>query len=94
MAIVKPFMAAKRFTSTAGSGTGTGATFNIAATSFNDDTGVAATAFPTSPVYYNLYVNGMIQAGNTSTVTTTAITIPNGDKLDPSTPVIVEFVVN
>jgi ribose 5-phosphate isomerase len=94
MAIVKPFMAARRFTSTAGAGTGSGATFNILATAFTDDTGAAATAFPTSPSFYNLYINALIQTADTSTVTTTAITIPNGDTLDPATPIVVEFVVN
>jgi ribose 5-phosphate isomerase len=93
MAIIKPFIAARRFSSTIGAGTGTGATFNILATAFTDDTGAAATAFPTSPAYYNLYINGIVQEGNTSTVTTTAITIPDGDTLDPATPVTVEFVI-
>ncbi|WP_152394236.1 DUF4183 domain-containing protein [Paenibacillus guangzhouensis] len=94
MAIIKPFMASRRFTSTIASGTGTGPTFAIAATAFTDDTGVAATAFPASPSYYNLYINGVLQQGNTSTATTTTLTIPGGDVLDPATPVLVEFVVN
>jgi hypothetical protein len=93
MAIVKPFMAARRFTATAGDGTGTGAAYNILATAFTDDTGAAATAFPTSPAFYNLYI-ALIQTADTSTATTTAITIPNGDTLDPATPIVVEFVVN
>lgn len=94
MAIVKPFMASRRFTTTAAAGTGTGATYNILATAFTTDTGAPATAFPTSPAYYNLYINAQIQTGDTSTATTTAITIPNGDTLDPATPIVVEFVVN
>jgi ribose 5-phosphate isomerase len=93
MAITKPFIAARRFTSTIGAGTGTGATFAIAATAFTTDTGVAATAFPASPAYYNLYINAMLQTADTSTATTTTITIPGGDVLDPATPIIVEFVV-
>jgi hypothetical protein len=91
-AIIKPFIAARRFNSTAGAGTGVGAAYNILATAFSNDTGAAATAFPV-PTYYNLYINSMIQEGSTSTITTTAITIPDGDTLDPATPIIVEIVV-
>ncbi|MGG4143322.1 DUF4183 domain-containing protein [Paenibacillus algorifonticola] len=94
MAITKPFMAARRFTATIGDGTGTGATYNILATATTNDAGAAATAFPSAPAYYNLYINALIQTADTSTVTTTAITIPGGDALDPATPVVIEFVVN
>ncbi|ERI06845.1 DUF4183 domain-containing protein [Aneurinibacillus aneurinilyticus] len=93
MAIIKPFIAGRRFVSTVGAGTGTGATFSIAATAFTNDTGAAATAFPASFAYYDLYINAMVQTADTSSVTTTAITIPNGDTLDPATPIIVEFIV-
>lgn len=93
MPITKPFVAGRRFTSTTGAGTGTGATFAIAATTFTNDAGVAATAFPASFAYYNLYINAVLQTGDTSTVTTTAITIPGGDALDPATPLIVEFII-
>nr|WP_217368713.1 DUF4183 domain-containing protein [Brevibacillus sp. HB1.4B] len=75
-------------------GTGTGAAFAIAATAFTTDTGVAATAFPSTFAFYNLYVNGVLQAGNTSTITTTAITIPDGNAENGGTPIVVEFVVN
>ncbi|PEY49138.1 hypothetical protein CN356_31185, partial [Bacillus cereus] len=44
MAIIPPFMASRRFTSTLGAGTGTGAAFAIAATACLNDAGVAATA--------------------------------------------------
>ncbi|MED1788351.1 DUF4183 domain-containing protein [Brevibacillus laterosporus] len=91
MAITKPFVAGRRFTSTIGAGTG--ATFAIAATAFTDDNNAAATAFPASFAYYNLYINGLLQTADTSTVTTTTITIPGGDVLDPGTLGIVEFVV-
>jgi ribose 5-phosphate isomerase len=94
MPIVKPFMNSLRFSTTAGAGTGTGAAYNILATAFTTDTGAAATAFPASPAYYNLYINGQIQTGDTSAATTTAITIPDGDTLSPLTPIVVEFVVN
>jgi ribose 5-phosphate isomerase len=91
--IIKPFVAGRRFASTAGAGTGTGATFAIAATAFTDDAGATATAFPASFAYYNLYINAVLQTSDTSTVTTTTLTIPGGDVLDPATPIIVEFVV-
>lgn len=93
MAIIKPFVAGRRFTSTIGAGTGTGATFSIAATAFTNDTGAAATAFPASFAYYDLYLNGQLQMGDTSTTTTVAITIPGGDVLDSAVPVTIEFVV-
>ncbi|GAA4837583.1 DUF4183 domain-containing protein [Paenibacillus vulneris] len=93
MPITTPYINSRRFNSTAGLGTGTGATFAIAATAFTTDAGVAATAFPGLYSYYNLYINGMIQTADTSTVTTTAITIPGGDVLDPGNPITVEFVV-
>ncbi|MFX3636253.1 MAG: DUF4183 domain-containing protein [Candidatus Pristimantibacillus sp.] len=94
MPISKPFMAARRFSTTVSDGTGVGVAFNILATATTNDIGVAATAFPTAPAYYNLYINGQIQTADTSTVTTTAITIPDGDALDPATPIIIEFIVN
>ncbi|WP_429842352.1 DUF4183 domain-containing protein [Brevibacillus sp. FIR094] len=94
MPIIKPYLASLRFTSTMGAGTGTGAAFAIAATSFTTDAGAAATAFPGTFAFYNLYVNGVLQAGNTSSITTTAITIPNGDAENASVSVLVEFVVN
>ncbi|EJW14401.1 DUF4183 domain-containing protein [Paenibacillus alvei] len=93
MAIIKPFLAGRKFSSTIGAGTGTGAAFTIAVTSFTNDTGAAATSFPASFAYYDLHINGVLQMGDTSTVTTTAITIPGGDALDPATPLVIEFVV-
>ncbi|SEM82408.1 DUF4183 domain-containing protein [Paenibacillus sp. OV219] len=92
MAIIKPFVAARRFSATAGDGTGVGAAYNILATATTNDTGVPATAFPI-PTYYNLYINAQIQEGDTSTLTTTAITIPDGDTLDPAVPIIIEIIV-
>jgi ribose 5-phosphate isomerase len=94
MPIVKPFMASRKFTATIGDGTGTGATFAIAATTFTDDTGAAATSFPASFAYYVLYLNAQIQTADVSTLTAATITIPDGDTLDPATPVVVEVVVN
>jgi hypothetical protein len=92
MAIIKPFIAVRRFYTTAGAGTGVGAAYNILATAFTNDVGTTPTAFPI-PTYYNLYINSMIQLGDTSTITTAAISIPGGDTLDPATPIIIEIVV-
>ncbi|MFC5649553.1 DUF4183 domain-containing protein [Paenibacillus solisilvae] len=94
MPVTKPLMAARRFTATAGDGAGVGAAYNILATATTNDQGAPATAFPTVPTCYNLYINAQIQMADTSTVTTTAITIPDGDTLDPATPIVIEFVVN
>ena len=93
MAIITPYLNSRRYSSTIGAGTGTGATFAIAATAFTGDTGAAATAFPSSFSYYNLFINGILQTADTSSVTTTAITIPGGDVLDAGTPIIVQFIV-
>lgn len=85
MPIIKPFIAARRFTSTAGAGAGVGIGYGILATAFTNDAGAAATAFPV-PTYYNLYINSMLQEADTSSITTTtAITIPNGEVMDPAT---------
>ncbi|MBW3492463.1 DUF4183 domain-containing protein [Bacillus sp. FDAARGOS_1420] len=95
MALIPPYVVSRRFTSTLGAGTGTGAAFAIAATACLNDAGTAATAFPTF-TYYNFYLNGVLQSGGDSTVTTGAtgaITIPDGDALDPGIPVTVEFII-
>lgn len=94
MAFVKPFLTVNRFSATIADGTGAAATFNILATATTNDAGAAATAFPTAPAYYNLYLNGQLQTGDVSSVTTTAITIPNGDTLNPGTTVLIEFTIN
>ncbi|PEC38709.1 DUF4183 domain-containing protein [Bacillus toyonensis] len=92
MPIIQPFMASRRFTSTLGAGTGTGAAFAVAATACLNDAGTTATAFPTF-TYYNLYVNGILQPSVNSSVTTGAITIPGGDALDGGIPITIEFIV-
>jgi len=94
MPIVTQYQNSRRFSSTIGAGTGAGATFAIAATAFTDDAGTAATAFPGIFNYYNLYINGLMQTADTSTVTTTTLTIPGGDALDDGTPILVQFVVS
>ncbi|QIW19378.1 DUF4183 domain-containing protein [Bacillus thuringiensis] len=98
MPIIQPFMASRRFTSTLGAGTGTGAAFAIAATACLNDAGTTATAFPTF-TYYNFYVNGILQPSVNSSITTGptgptgAITIPGGDALDGGIPITIEFIV-
>jgi hypothetical protein len=94
MPIIKPFMASRKYFATIGDGAGVGPDFAIPATAFLDDAGVAATAFPASLAYYVIYLNAQIQTADVSTLSTTAIAIPDGDALDPATPVIVEVVVN
>ncbi|WP_410983043.1 DUF4183 domain-containing protein [Bacillus cereus] len=93
MPIVKPFIAGRRFASTAETGTTAGADLTFANTDFTNDAG-AVTTFPASFAYFSLYINGVLQTADTVTgVTTTAITIVGGAVLDPATPLIIEFVV-
>lgn len=67
----------------------------ILATEYTNDNGEPVSEFPNlgQNGYSNLYINAMIQTADTSTVSTTTLTIPGGDVLDPATPIIVEFVV-
>ncbi|MGG2933030.1 DUF4183 domain-containing protein [Bacillus pacificus] len=93
MPIVKPFIAGRRFVSTAATGTVAGADLTFANTDFTDDTG-AVTTFPASYAFLTLYINGVIQTGDTITgVTTTAATIVGGAVLDGGTPIAIEFTV-
>ena len=92
MPIVKPFIAGRRFVSTAATGTAAGADLTFANTDFTDDTG-AVTTFPASTLL-TLYINGVIQTGDTITgVTTTAATIVGGAVLDGGTPIAIEFTI-
>ena len=93
MPIVKPFIAGRRFVSTAATGTVAGADLTFANTDFTDDTG-AVTTFPASYAFLTLYINGVIQTGDTITgVTTTAATIVGGAILDGGTPIAIEFTI-
>ncbi|MGX5634278.1 DUF4183 domain-containing protein [Bacillus thuringiensis] len=93
MPIVKPFIAGRRFISTAATGTVAGADLTFANTDFTDDTG-AVTTFPASYAFLTLYINGVIQTGDTITgVTTTAATIVGGTVLDGGTPIAIEFTI-
>ena len=93
MPIVKPFIAGRRFVSTATTGTLAGADLTFANTDFTDDTG-AVTTFPASYAFLTLYINGVIQTGDTITgVTTTVATIVGGAVLDGGTPIAIEFTI-
>ncbi|MGH0589786.1 DUF4183 domain-containing protein [Bacillus mycoides] len=93
MAIVKPFIAGRRFVSTAATGSVAGADLTFANTDFTDDAG-AVTTFPASYAFLTLYINGGIQTGDTITgVTTTAATIVGGAVLDGGTPITIEFTI-
>ncbi|PEI66106.1 DUF4183 domain-containing protein [Bacillus wiedmannii] len=93
MPIVKPFIAGRRFVSTAATGTVAGADLTFANTDFTDDSG-AVTTFPASYAFLTLYINGVIQTGDTITgVTTTAATIVGGAVLDGGTPIAIEFTI-
>lgn len=93
MPIVKPFIAGRRFISTAATGTVAGADLTFANTDFTDDSG-AVTTFPASYAFFTLYINGVIQTSDTITgVTTTAATIVGGAVLDGGTPIAIEFTI-
>lgn len=94
MPIVKPFMAGRRFTTTASAGTVAAADLTFANTDFVDDTAGVST-FPSSPAVVNLYINALLQTSDTVTgLSTTAVTIVGGAVLDAGTPIIIEFIVN
>ncbi|WP_068777075.1 DUF4183 domain-containing protein [Paenibacillus sp. FJAT-26967] len=72
---------------------GTAGTTTIPDTSFLDDSGtaVAAGALPVLPAggYYSLYINGVLQEGDLSALSTTELVIVSAALL-PGTPVIIE----
>lgn len=66
----------------------------VAATAFLDDSGTAATAFPVvTNGYYNLYINGVLQEGDSYTISATELTFNTitGD-LSAGTPLVIEAV--
>ncbi|MDW0118539.1 DUF4183 domain-containing protein [Sporosarcina thermotolerans] len=66
----------------------------VLASAFLDDSGNAATAFPVvTNGYYNLYLNGVLQEGDSYTITATELTF-NGvtGSIPARTPLIVEAV--
>ncbi|WP_067726607.1 DUF4183 domain-containing protein [Oceanobacillus damuensis] len=92
MAIVKPFIDSQRFASTIGDGTieVDNRTFVFADTTA--DAGL--TAFPTSFVSYNLYLNGILQLDTESTFDGTTLTIIDGNLQNAGVPVLLECIVN
>ena len=95
MPIVKPFMAGRRFTTTASTGTTAGADLTFANTDFTDDAGVTTSTFPSSPAVVNLYINGILQTSDTVTgLSTTAVTVVGGAALDGANPIVIEFIIN
>ncbi|WP_249712639.1 DUF4183 domain-containing protein, partial [Bacillus cereus] len=63
-----------------------------AATTFLDDGGTAATAFPVvTNGYYNLYINGVLQEGEAYTVSATEVTFNTvRASLSAGTPIVLE----
>lgn len=66
----------------------------VAATTFMDDTGEAATGFPVvTNGYYNLYINGVLQEGDSYTVSATELTFNQvTGTISAGTPLIIEAV--
>ncbi|AVK83810.1 hypothetical protein C3943_09620 [Lysinibacillus sp. B2A1] len=66
----------------------------IAATSFLNDSGNAATTFPiVTNGYYNLYINGVLQEGDSYTVSATELTFNTvTGTISAGTPIIIEAV--
>lgn len=66
----------------------------VAVGTFLNDSGNAATAFPiVSNGYYNLYINGVMQEGDSYTVSATEITFNDvSGVLSAGTPLILEAV--
>jgi hypothetical protein len=98
MAIVKPFMAGRRFTTTASTGTVAVDDLTFANTDFTNDAGVTTSTFPASPAVVNLYINGILQTSdNVTGLSTTAVTIVDGASLatdSPTIPIVLEFIIN
>ncbi|MEK4387351.1 DUF4183 domain-containing protein [Solibacillus sp. FSL W7-1464] len=66
----------------------------IAATAFLDDSGTAATAFPVVVNgYYNFYINGVMQEGDSYTISATDLTFNNvTGTISAGTPLVIEAV--
>ncbi|MFB7156868.1 DUF4183 domain-containing protein [Lysinibacillus sp. NPDC056232] len=66
----------------------------VAATTFLNDSGIAATTFPiVTNGYYNLYINGVLQEGGSYTVSATELTFNTvTGTLSAGTPIIIEAV--
>ncbi|MDG0809337.1 DUF4183 domain-containing protein [Cohnella rhizosphaerae] len=68
-----------------------GGVTTIPADSFLDDADAPVTTLPDPPAngYYNVYVNGTLQQGGLSTLTTASLVLATGD-LTEGTPVLLE----
>lgn len=66
----------------------------IAATAFTDDSGTAITAFPeVTNGYYNFYINGVLQEGDSYTIASSGLTFNDVEgTLSAKTPLVVEVV--
>ena len=66
----------------------------IAATAFLDDSGAAATAFPVVVNgYYNFYINGVMQEGDSYTISATDLTFNDvTGTITAGTPLVIEAV--
>lgn len=78
----------------ASAGTVTGTTLTILATAFVDGSGDPVTQFPTNSGFYSLYVNGVLQQEGLSTLTTSQISIEDGDQIATSSPIVIQFVAS
>ena len=63
----------------------------VAATTFLDDSGTAATAFPVvTNGYYNFYLNGVLQEGDSYTITATELTFNDvAGTISAGTPLVI-----
>jgi len=66
----------------------------VLATAFLDDSGTAATAFPVVVNgYYNFYINGVLQEGDSYTISATELTFNDvTGTITAGTPLVVEAV--
>ena len=66
----------------------------VAATAFLDDSGTAATAFPdVANGYYNFYLNGVLQEGDSYTISATELTFNTvTGSISAGTPLVIEAV--
>lgn len=66
----------------------------VAATAFLDDSGTAATAFPVvTNGYYNFYLNGVLQEGDSYTISATEMTLNTvTGSISAGTPLVIEAI--
>lgn len=83
--------AVTRYIATITAGMIAGGNTTIPAASFVDDDGDAVTVLPAPPTdgYFNVYVNGMLQEGGLSTLTTASLVLATDEAVE-DTPVVLE----